>query len=61
MNGMQEKHIEYLMECATIRGLDDTTNKDLFVATGGCLLGEESSYGEYLKEQDTFDISGFIR
>jgi hypothetical protein len=60
MNGMKEKHIEYLMECATIRGLDDTTNKDLFVATGGCLLGEESSYGEYLKEDEAYDIKGAI-
>jgi len=59
--GKREKHIDYLYQCSEIRDLKDTTTKDLFVATGGCLLAEESQYSEYLTDKgDTIDIGGAV-
>jgi hypothetical protein len=60
MFGTRDKHIDYLMQCSEIRGLEDTTTKDLFVATGGCLLGEESMYNEYMGAPQAIDIKDLL-
>jgi hypothetical protein len=63
-HGMRCRHLEILEEIASIRGLDDMTNWDLFTAKGGTLLAEESQYSQYLSQMqyggDTFDIGGFM-
>jgi hypothetical protein len=38
---MRERHIEILIECKEIKGVEDLTNRDLFVAVGGAYLGSE--------------------
>ena len=60
-HGKREKHLDYINECLSIRNLDEMTKFDLFTACGGCLLAEESSYGEYLKEDETYDVSDVFR
>lgn len=52
MHGRREKHLDFLEECATIRDPDQMTDFDLFTACGGCLLAEQSAYGEYLNDND---------
>jgi hypothetical protein len=54
--GRREKHLDYLYQCSEIKDLKDTATKDLFIATGGCLLAEESQYNEYLNEDGVIDI-----
>jgi hypothetical protein len=44
LHGHRERHSEILMECKSIKGLDDMTNHDLFTACSGCLLSNENSY-----------------
>ena len=59
-HGKREKHIDYINECLSIRNPDEMTKYDLFTACGGCHLAEESSYGEYFKEEETYDIDDFL-
>lgn len=58
--GRRDKHIEYLMDCLEIRGLEDMTKHDLFVSCAGCHVAEESQYGEYLQETDTIDLKDIL-
>lgn len=60
MHGNREKHIDYVEQCLKIRNYDQMTKFDLFTACGGCLLGAESSYGEYLQEAGDFEIGGAV-
>jgi hypothetical protein len=43
----RERHIEILLECKEIKGVEDLTNRDLFVAVGGSYLGSEHSFYDY--------------
>jgi hypothetical protein len=60
MHGKRDKHIDYIEQCLSIRGPDQMTKYDLFTACGGCLLGQESSYGEYLQETGTIEIGNIL-
>lgn len=40
-HSQREKHIEVLQECKLIKGVEDLTNRDLFVAVGGAYLGAD--------------------
>jgi hypothetical protein len=60
MHGRRENHIDYIRECLAIRDPSQMTKYDLFTACGGCLLGTESSYGEYLQEDAGFDIKDVL-
>jgi len=59
-HGKRDRHMEYLLECLSIRGLDDMTNYDLFTACAGCHLAEESNYSSYLSNDTSFEIGGLI-
>jgi hypothetical protein len=59
-HGSREKHIDYIDECLNIRNQDEMTRYDLLTACGGCLLGAESSYGEYLQEPESIDIDDLL-
>jgi hypothetical protein len=41
VHSRREKHIEFLQQVRQIKGIEDMTKNDLFVACGGCLLGSE--------------------
>lgn len=41
-NWMREKHVDILEQCKDIKGIEDLTNFDLFVAVGGAYLGAET-------------------
>jgi len=59
-----ERHIEILEEARRVKGVEDLTNRDLFVAVGASYLGSESDYRDYFnpdgKEDKGFDISGYF-
>ena len=62
-HGMRERHLEVLMDQKEIRGVDDLTNHDLFVAVGGAMIGSDSDYGEKLRELNDgaeVDLGGYI-
>ncbi len=49
-HGYREVHIELLEECRDIKGTDELTKFDLFVAGGGCLLGTKSKWPEFIPQ-----------
>ena len=60
--GAQEEHDDLLVQMKNIRGVEDATRNDLFVAFGMCLLGSKSRYREYMQVQDnsdTFSLDGW--
>lgn len=59
-HGKRCKHADYLMECASIRNMDETTKFDLFTAVGGTLLAERSNYSEIINRINTttVDVDG---
>lgn len=59
--GAQEEHDDLLYQIKNIRGVEDATRNDLFVAFGMCLLGSKSRYRTYMQAQpetDTVDLDG---
>ena len=64
-HGLRERHIEYLQECKSIKGVEDITNWDLFAAVGAALMGSQSDYSIYndLKqkaENQTADLQDWM-
>ena len=61
-HGMRERHMEILLECKSIKGIEDLTNYDLFTAVGGSYIGAESDYGRRFAAiaNQNYDISGYI-
>lgn len=61
---MLERHIDILYQQKAIRGVNEQTNYDLFVAFGGALLGSETDYAQFFdkeeKEDDGIDVSIFM-
>jgi hypothetical protein len=59
--GAEEEHDDLLMQVKNIRGVEDATHNDLFVAFGMSLLGSKSRYRELLgnADSDVVDFSGF--
>jgi hypothetical protein len=57
--GSQEEHDDLLVQIKNIRGVEDATRNDLFVAFGMCLLGSKSRYREYMQSntEDSNSIS----
>jgi hypothetical protein len=57
-----EHHIEILYEAKKIKGVEDLTNFDLFVAVGAAYMGSEINYGglfDNIRESNGPDISDF--
>jgi hypothetical protein len=60
-------HVEVVNEFIDIKGYDDMTNRDLFVALTGCLLASQSRHREYLSttskkkviKEDLLDLHSF--
>jgi len=50
--GAEEEHDDLLMQMKNIRGVEDATRNDLFVAFGMCLLGSKSRVREIIKRED---------
>lgn len=48
-HGHRESHLDLLMECKDIGGLEEMTKYDLFTAGGGCQLGRKSQYARLLR------------
>lgn len=59
--GAMEEHDDLLMQIKNIRGTEDATRNDLFVAFGMSLLGSKSRHRELLDDSvgDAIDLSGF--
>lgn len=59
--GEGEEHDDLLMQIKSIKGVEDATRNDLFVAFGMSLLGSKSRYREVISnpESDVVDFSGF--
>jgi len=59
--GAIEEHDDLLMQIKNIRGIEDATRNDLFVAFGMALLGSKSRHRELLDNSvsDVVDLSGF--
>jgi hypothetical protein len=60
-HGEREEHDDLLMQMKNIRGVEDATHNDLFVAFGMCLLGSKSRYREILSnigQENYVDLSG---
>lgn len=55
----RERHIDFLLQCRQIRGLDYMTDFDLFVACGGALLGSQivRYESEITANQEVADLS----
>ena len=60
---MREEHDDLLVQMKNIRGVEDATRNDLFVAFGMALLGSKSRFREYMSNTDTnsgsTDFSGW--
>lgn len=54
--GEQEEHDDLLMQVKNIRGTEDATRNDLFVAFGMCLLGSKSRVREIIKNDDRSNL-----
>lgn len=49
-HGYRVDSIEFLKECEEIKGTDELTKFDLFVAIAGCLLGTKSKWPDYIQD-----------
>jgi len=60
LRGHKEKHLEFLLECRNIRGLDDLTNNDRLAGHISALVGAKSSYmkAEIIRNSQTIDLGG---
>ena len=54
--GAVEEHDDLLTQVKNIRGTEDATRNDLFVAFGMCLLGSRSRHREIIKNEDNSDV-----
>lgn len=45
----RDPHLDFIMECQKIQGIDDMTNWDLLTAVGGAIMGSKSSYSKIIK------------
>ena len=54
--GVTEEHDDLLMQVKNIKGTEDATRNDLFVAFGMCLLGSRSRHREIIKNEDNSDV-----
>jgi hypothetical protein len=52
----KEKHIKYLEQVKSIKGLEDLTNKDLFTAGALCHIAETSYYAREIQKISDIDI-----
>jgi len=62
LHGAKEEHDDLLLQMKNIRGVEDATRNDLFVAFGMCLLGSKSRYREILSNaglNDSIDLDGW--
>ncbi len=50
-HAVREKHIDFLIQCRKIKGIEYMTDFDLFTACGGCLLGSQVVRFEYDNEE----------
>jgi len=61
--GTREEHDDLLMQIKNIRGVEDATRNDLFVAFGMALLGSKSRHRTVLKDEenhsDVIDLKGW--
>lgn len=61
-HGHREQHLDFIMECKKIRGIEYMTDFDLFTACGGCLLGSRSSFAEVVKQAtESFDLESVFQ
>lgn len=56
----REQHIDYLLDCKALRGVEDITNHDLYASTGVNLIGVESSYDKFRKFYDDDSKGGDV-
>lgn len=54
--GAVEEHDDLLTQVKNIRGTEDATRNDLFVAFGMCLLGSRSRHREIIRNEDNSDV-----
>ena len=55
-HGEREEHDDLLLQIKNIRGVEDATRNDLFVAFGMCLLGSKSRYRQIMSNFDNSDV-----
>jgi len=63
LHAHRERHIEVLEECYSIKGVEELTSHDLFVAIGGCYMGTEIQVNERSNPDNNSksDLSRFMR
>jgi len=54
--GRYENHLDYLIECRRIKGMEEMGKFDLFASTGAALMGSKSQYGDYLENFDEKEL-----
>ncbi len=62
LHGHKCDHLSILEEFLAIKDLDDTKNRDLFIAAAGCLLGAANRYPQDVKKfvsSEGVDVKGF--
>lgn len=64
LHGRKCKHLDILNEYLTIKDFNDMKNKDLFVASAGCLLAARNRYADVVKRfsdiaRDGVDVTGW--
>lgn len=58
----REVHLDLLMECKSISGIEDMTNWDLFTAGAGSLKGSKSKHTKFLQyNAQKVDISNYLQ
>ena len=59
----RECHLDYLLQCKAMRGIEDITNHDLFASCGVNLVGVETDYSRFRPyyETESQDKTGDIR
>lgn len=58
----REVHLDYLMECKDIIGLEDMTNWDLFVAGSGAIMGSKSNHSKIISINTAkMDIGEYVQ
>ena len=61
-SGHREMHAPFLKQCYDIKGIEDLTHNDIFVAVGGCFLGADDKVMEDIEQQtkDMADIGDWF-
>ena len=63
LRGHKEKHLDFLIECRKIKGMEFMTKFDILTAVGLALLGSRSKHASMIEKmrKERYDVSGMFR